>query len=54
MKNVVKVSQKQARELARVLYADIKEYIQNHSEEYQKFLAEEYGIDNTVTVAKTA
>lgn len=28
MKNTVKVSQNQARELARVLYADIKEYIQ--------------------------
>ena len=54
MKNVVIVNHKQAREFARVVCADIKEYIQNHTEEYQKFLAEEYGIDNTIADAKTA
>ena len=54
MKITVNVNQRQAREFARVVCADIKEYIQNHTEEYQKFLAEEYGIDNTVAVAKTA
>ena len=54
MKNTVKVSQNQARELARVLYADIKEYIQNHSEEYQNFLLEEYGTNDNLTTTKLA
>ena len=54
MKITVNVNQKQAREFARVVCADIKEYIQSHSEEYQNFLAEEYGIDNTIAVDKTA
>ena len=54
MKNTVKVSQNQARELARVLYADIKEYIQNHSEEYQIFLLKEYGTNDNLITTKLA
>ena len=54
MKITVNGNQKQAREFARVLYADIKEYIQNHSEEYQIFLLKEYGTNDNLTTTKLA
>ncbi len=37
----VEMSQKQAQEFARAIFADIDAYVQTHQEEFRAFLAEE-------------
>lgn len=36
----IRIDDKGAKIIARAIYADIAEYIQNHQEEYQVFLSE--------------
>lgn len=40
MKDFV-VNQKQSKEFARAIFASIREYVQNHQEEYEQFLRDE-------------
>lgn len=40
LKEVI-ISQEQAREFARQIYADIEDYIENHREEFKQFLEQE-------------
>lgn len=35
------ISQEQAREFAKAIYADIEDYIKQHQEEFEEFLAEQ-------------
>lgn len=40
MKNYV-ISKKQSTEFAQAIFASIREYVQNHQEEYEQFLRDE-------------
>ncbi|MCM1062749.1 MAG: hypothetical protein NC452_21110 [Eubacterium sp.] len=35
------ISQEQAREFARAIYADIDDYVKSHQQEFEEFLAEQ-------------
>lgn len=35
------ISQKQAQEFAKVIYADIEDYVRSHQQEFEEFLAEQ-------------
>ena len=37
----VRLSQKQAKEFARMIYRDIRQFVEEHREEYEAFLLEE-------------
>lgn len=41
----INMSKAQATQIANTIFADIKEYIQNHQEEYAQFLKENGGND---------
>lgn len=47
----VRLSQKQAREFAKLIYSDIRKYCEEHREEFEAFLQEEQngGIENEIS-----
>lgn len=42
----VVISQRQAKEFARMIYRDIRQFVEEHREEYEAFLLEEEAKEN--------